>query len=539
MMKYQIKVSKNDLTSQLWGRSTWKGLHCITFGYPVEPTDEIKSAYFNFFTLLASFLPNRESRINYRLMTLSNDPKFAHVSLTKRVFTNRETLTLWFFNVHEEFNKLLNLNYGMTYDYFVKKYESSRAKCDKKASPNSGLITKIWGPPMWIMLHSMCYAYPENPSPKKKDAALKFFEFLGLVLPCIYCRESYAKFISRGSTLLDNVVVNSRRNLTIWAFLLHETVNAKLSVNYGVTLINVDNKYEAGRIKNGVYPVYYDNNYSKECPVIPISLVENFVYYAKERQKESQLISEYDFNYINKIKQGASITYDNSKCDFWCKRNIECNDIIKRMRLEGIPSLEESGMWKDLPTILEMKLILRLASNLDSDKLVDLVRKLPHAKNNNIYKLTFSQNSKNQNVQTKGCLMPANSKINSYKYSYMHECFILDLDLCLKFVKYAQLREINACEFNFIKEYYKYIKLKDKTINIERILIDRNHECDINIDYMKQNNISSIENEGKYLGLPTVSELKLIIRLTSNLSVAELTKLSFLVPISKFSKTKF
>jgi len=519
-------LSKNDITPKLWGKSTWKGLHCISFGYPIEPTQENKDTYEKFFTLLGSFLPNLESRINYRLMILSNEPKYEHIKINKEIFKNRDNLTYWLFQVHEEFNKLLGLNYGMTFEYCKKKYEAYRARCDTKVNPNSGLITKIWGPCLWVTLHSICYAYPEKPTMSKQNKALIFFRVTGQVLPCIYCRESYAKFISRGSTLLKQDVVSSRRNLTFWIYLLHETVNSKLSVNYGITLLNVDNKYEAGRIKNGIYPIYYDNNYCKECPVIPISLVENFVYYAKEREKKTSLITSNDYAYINKIKQGNIITYDNSNCDFWCKRNIECNDIIKKMRIEGIPSLEQDGPWKNLPTIWEIKLILRLASNIDNDMLADLVYKLPKRRNNNIYKLILPQNKTKAN---KGCLMPANNKINSYKYSYLHECFILDIELCQNFVDYAKIRGIEECEFNFFKLYYKSIKLKDKSVNLETLLIDRNNECDLIIDFMKQNNINTIEETGKWKGLPTKDELKLIIRLTSNLSIKELEKLSLLV----------
>jgi len=528
----------DSLTSKLWGKAAWKSLHCATFGYPVTPTEENKDTYMKFFSLLGYFLPNKESRFNYRRMVLGNNPEYAHIKLKKEVFESRNTLTLWFYLVHEEFNKLLKLNYGVTYDYVVKKYETYRARCDTKVNPNSGLITKIWGPPMWILLHSICYAYPISASEKKKQQTLDFFTLFGKILPCIYCRESYAKFIKEGISQLIVQTVETRRNLTIWAYSLHESVNAKLNVNYAVKLFNVDSKYEAGRIKNGVYPPYYDNNYCKECPIIPVSLIDNFIYYAKQRQAESNLITDADFKYINKIKQGAPITYDNSKCDFWCRRNIECNDIIKKMRLEGISSIETTGPWKGLPSLFEIKLILRLASNLDSDFLSSLVHKLPHSKNMRIYKLatpisikstsTTQQTDNKKNVT--GCVMPANNKINSYKYSYLHECSILDIKLCSNFINYAKIRGLENCEFKFFIAYYKYYVLKDRTINIEQVLMDRNNECDTIIEHMQQENIGSIETEGQWINLPTIDELKLIIRLTSNLTIEQLTKLIHLIP---------
>jgi hypothetical protein len=50
---------------------------------------------------------------------------------------------------------------------------------------NNGLITKIWGPALWIGEHSISFGYPLNPTDEEKLAYKKHFESLADVLPCI------------------------------------------------------------------------------------------------------------------------------------------------------------------------------------------------------------------------------------------------------------------------------------------------------------------------------------------------------------------
>jgi hypothetical protein len=43
----------NGLITKIWGPAMWESLHCIAFGYPVEPTDEQRQNYKDFFTSLS------------------------------------------------------------------------------------------------------------------------------------------------------------------------------------------------------------------------------------------------------------------------------------------------------------------------------------------------------------------------------------------------------------------------------------------------------------------------------------------------------
>ena len=42
-MDINIEDNKNNgLITKIWGQAMWESLHCIAFGYPIEPTDEQK-----------------------------------------------------------------------------------------------------------------------------------------------------------------------------------------------------------------------------------------------------------------------------------------------------------------------------------------------------------------------------------------------------------------------------------------------------------------------------------------------------------------
>lgn len=99
-----------------------------------------------------------------------------------------------------------------------------------------GMVTKIWGPPGWLFLHSVTMGYPYKIDPNnekhqiKKREMRKFFESLGHVLPCELCCDSFKKFIQEEDTLLTDEVLSSRINLAKWFYDMHNKVNTKLKV---------------------------------------------------------------------------------------------------------------------------------------------------------------------------------------------------------------------------------------------------------------------------------------------------------------------
>ena len=116
---------------------------------------------------------------------------------------------------------------------------------------NNGLITKIWGPPLWTSLHCITFGYPIEPTPEQKINYKIFLEKVGDVLPCKFCRDSYKKFINEPDTLLDDNALKNRGSLTKWLYDLHNKVNNKLGFTYGVTYESIVNRYEKFRAKCG------------------------------------------------------------------------------------------------------------------------------------------------------------------------------------------------------------------------------------------------------------------------------------------------
>jgi hypothetical protein len=256
---------------------------------------------------------------------------------------------------------------------------------ENNPNKNNGLITKIWGPSLWTSLHSITFGYPIEPSNEHKENYKNFYTLIGDVLPCKYCRESYKKFISTGKTKLTDDVLKNRETLTRWFYNIHDSVNKKLGVDYCVSYKDVVARYESYRAKCGktiqkgcLTPLDLKAKSYKmaelcECQVIPINLAKEFIKYAKIRGLEDKY-----FEIIKKYNDKTLAKKMNDKCDEeWCERNKKCKNMITNMRKKGIQYLETEGKWIGLPTIDELKLIMNLCTNLEKETLVNILPKLP------------------------------------------------------------------------------------------------------------------------------------------------------------------
>lgn len=257
---------------------------------------------------------------------------------------------------------------------------------------NNGLMTKIWGPSTWVALHSISFGYPLEPSDEQKKSYKEFFKLVGDVLPCRYCRDSYKQFIITKGTELNDDVMKNRHTLTEWLYNIHQAVNNKLGVDYGVSLEDIRERYESYRAscvhtnpkikgcdsgnKNKI--IAFNNLQKKDCPIIDKKIAKKFINYAKCRG-----IDNNEFYIIN--------NEIDKTCKDWSRRNQECYNIIKNMRENGIPSIEPTGMWKGWPTMDETKLILRRSTTLSIDDLNDIVNKYTKK-----YKILSNGNQQNK-----------------------------------------------------------------------------------------------------------------------------------------------
>jgi len=114
--------SKDGMLTSVWGPSLWHSLHAISFNYPTKPTKVQKRQYLSFFMSLGNVLPCKYCRDNF-----ANNIK--KIPLNMSTMRNRDTLSKWLYNLHEEINTMLGKKSNLTYDDVRNRYEMFRARC--------------------------------------------------------------------------------------------------------------------------------------------------------------------------------------------------------------------------------------------------------------------------------------------------------------------------------------------------------------------------------------------------------------------------
>jgi hypothetical protein len=230
-----------------------------------------------------------------------------------------------------------------------------------------GFMTKLWGPGMWESLLYIAFAYPVNPTDVDKQKYKSFFELLGYVLPCKMCQESYKMYITEGDTKITDDIFNNRTTLTKWLYTVHEKVNKKLGVEYGLTYEDVSRRYTAYNLSKTPLQLAA----IKDCAILSRHIVDKFVNFAKTRG-----IPEDELYILNQITPAL-----------WARRNKECSEIMFDMKINAKPSIETEGEYKGLPTKDELRLIVRMSTNLSSLEISHITKKL--CPNKRIFKLVF------------------------------------------------------------------------------------------------------------------------------------------------------
>lgn len=105
-----------------------------------------------------------------------------------------------------------------------------------------GMLTSVWGPPMWHILHTISFNYPINPTEEDKKHYYKYYKSLKYILPCRYCRENFDKNLKNNK--LTKATMENRETLSRWVYELHETINKMLLKSSGLTYEDVRDRYE-------------------------------------------------------------------------------------------------------------------------------------------------------------------------------------------------------------------------------------------------------------------------------------------------------
>jgi hypothetical protein len=112
----------------------------------------------------------------------------------------------------------------------------------KEFKSKDGMLTSIWGPPTWHLLHTISFNYPNEPTSADKDNYKSFILKLGKVLPCKFCRDNFCKNIK--SKPLNNAALKNRHSFSKWVYNFHEHINKMLGKKSGLTYNKIRERYE-------------------------------------------------------------------------------------------------------------------------------------------------------------------------------------------------------------------------------------------------------------------------------------------------------
>jgi len=115
--------SSNDgMLTTVWGPSMWHTLHTMSFNYPVHPTEQQKTQYYQFIMNLRNVLPCGKCRENLC-------KNFKKLPLRWSSMKNRDTFSRYVYDLHEVINKMLEKKSGLSYEMVRERYEHFRSRC--------------------------------------------------------------------------------------------------------------------------------------------------------------------------------------------------------------------------------------------------------------------------------------------------------------------------------------------------------------------------------------------------------------------------
>ena len=126
---------------------------------------------------------------------------------------------------------------------------------------NNGMLTNVWGPLLWVTLHTISFNYPVNPSTQDKEHYRNFILNLVHILPCRYCRDNLKANLKKCPLTLD--VMESRDSFSRYVYNLHELVNTMLLKKSNITYEDARDMYEQFRSKCNKNNDNKNNNKSK------------------------------------------------------------------------------------------------------------------------------------------------------------------------------------------------------------------------------------------------------------------------------------
>jgi len=125
--------------------------------------------------------------------------------------------------------------------------KQTRVFTKKDYNAGDGMLTSVWGPPMWHYLHTMSFNYPVNPTQEDKTHYRDFVLNLRYVLPCKYCRMNLKTNLKTLPLNMSHMA--SRDTFSRYIYNLHELVNKLLKKTSNLSYCDVRERYEHFRAR--------------------------------------------------------------------------------------------------------------------------------------------------------------------------------------------------------------------------------------------------------------------------------------------------
>ena len=130
---------------------------------------------------------------------------------------------------------------------------------------DNGMLTTVWGPSTWHLLHTISFNYPVEPSLEDKTNYRNFILSLRKVLPCGKCRKNLTKNFKKLPLTMSHM--KSRDTFSKYIYDLHEVVNEMLCKKSGLSYEDVRERYEHFRARCATKTAKVDE---KGC-VVPLT----------------------------------------------------------------------------------------------------------------------------------------------------------------------------------------------------------------------------------------------------------------------------
>jgi hypothetical protein len=124
----------------------------------------------------------------------------------------------------------------------TKKNKTKKIYSKNDYNSGDGMLTSVWGPSAWHLLHTMSFNYPVEPTQEQKHHYRNFVLNLKNVLPCKYCRMNLKTNLKELPLTME--CMKNRDTFSRYIYNLHELINKKLKKKSNLKYCDVRERYE-------------------------------------------------------------------------------------------------------------------------------------------------------------------------------------------------------------------------------------------------------------------------------------------------------